>query len=213
MKPVMFCRNTSGMPRWQHSSMKCAPFSADSVNRMPLLAMIADRHAVRCAKPHDQRRAVARLELVERASRRRCARSPRARRRASACPAGRRRRSPRVVAAALRRLERHRRGLAAIQVGDDAARDRQRVRVVVGAGGRPRPRGACARRRRRAPRPLTTSPVAAFTSGGPPRKIVPWFSHDDRSRRSSPARRRRPRCTSPSPPRSAGCPARTCWPG
>ena len=22
---------------------------------------------------------------------------------------------------------------------------------------------------------LTTSPVAAFTSGGPPRKMVPWF--------------------------------------
>ena len=38
MKPVMFCRNSSGMPRWQHSSMKCAPFSADSENRMPLLA-------------------------------------------------------------------------------------------------------------------------------------------------------------------------------
>ncbi len=38
MKPVMFCRNTSGMPRWLHSSMKCAPFSADSENRMPLLA-------------------------------------------------------------------------------------------------------------------------------------------------------------------------------
>ena len=25
MKPVMFCRNSSGMPRWQASSMKCAP--------------------------------------------------------------------------------------------------------------------------------------------------------------------------------------------
>ncbi len=38
MKPVMFCRNTSGMPRWAHSSMKCAPLSADSEKRMPLLA-------------------------------------------------------------------------------------------------------------------------------------------------------------------------------
>ena len=38
MKPVMFCRNTSGMPRCAHSSMKCAPFSALSENRMPLLA-------------------------------------------------------------------------------------------------------------------------------------------------------------------------------
>ena len=38
MKPVMFCRKSSGMPRWLHSSTKCAPFSADSLNRMPLLA-------------------------------------------------------------------------------------------------------------------------------------------------------------------------------
>jgi hypothetical protein len=38
MKPVMFCRNSSGMPRWPHSSMKCAAFSADSLNRMPVLA-------------------------------------------------------------------------------------------------------------------------------------------------------------------------------
>ena len=40
MKPVMFCRNTSGMPRWAHNSMKCAPFSALSENRMPLFATI-----------------------------------------------------------------------------------------------------------------------------------------------------------------------------
>ena len=38
MKPVMFCRKTSGMRRWQHSSMKWAPLSALSENRMPLLA-------------------------------------------------------------------------------------------------------------------------------------------------------------------------------
>ena len=40
MKPAMFCRNTNGTPRWQHSSMKWAPLSADSENRMPLLATI-----------------------------------------------------------------------------------------------------------------------------------------------------------------------------
>jgi hypothetical protein len=40
MKPVIFCRNTSGILRWQHSSMKWVPFSADSENRMPLLAMM-----------------------------------------------------------------------------------------------------------------------------------------------------------------------------
>ena len=38
MKPLMFCRNSSGTLRWSHSSMKCAPFSADSENRIPLLA-------------------------------------------------------------------------------------------------------------------------------------------------------------------------------
>ena len=40
MKPVMFCRKISGMPRWPQSSTKCAPFRADSENRMPLLATI-----------------------------------------------------------------------------------------------------------------------------------------------------------------------------
>src|SRR5215467_10492957 len=38
IKPVMFCRKTSGMPRWVHSSIKCAAFRALSENRMPLLA-------------------------------------------------------------------------------------------------------------------------------------------------------------------------------
>ena len=38
MKPVMFCRKISGILRWQPSSMKCAPFWADSENRMPLFA-------------------------------------------------------------------------------------------------------------------------------------------------------------------------------
>ena len=41
MKPVMFCRNTSGMPRWQASSTKCAPFCADSEKSTPLLARMA----------------------------------------------------------------------------------------------------------------------------------------------------------------------------
>ena len=51
MKPVMFCRNTSGMRRWQHSSMKCVPLSADSENRMPLLATIPTGMPQMCAKP------------------------------------------------------------------------------------------------------------------------------------------------------------------
>ena len=40
MKPVMFCRKTRGTWRWSHNSMKCAALSADSLNKIPLLAMI-----------------------------------------------------------------------------------------------------------------------------------------------------------------------------
>lgn len=40
MNPEMFCRKTKGMPRWSQSSMKCAPFSADSLNSTPLFATI-----------------------------------------------------------------------------------------------------------------------------------------------------------------------------
>ena len=52
MKPEMFCRNTSGMPSRQHSSMKCAPFSALSENRMPLLARMPTGCRGCAAKPH-----------------------------------------------------------------------------------------------------------------------------------------------------------------
>ena len=65
MKPEMFCRNSSGMPSRQHSSMKCVPFSALSENRMPLLARMPTGHAVDVGEAADQRRAVERLELVE----------------------------------------------------------------------------------------------------------------------------------------------------
>ena len=51
MKPEMFCRNSSGMPRWSHSSMKCAPLSADSLNSTPLLATMPTGWPWMCAKP------------------------------------------------------------------------------------------------------------------------------------------------------------------
>ena len=51
MKPEMFCRKTSGMPRWLHSSMKCAPLSADSLKRMPLLATMPTGWPQMCANP------------------------------------------------------------------------------------------------------------------------------------------------------------------
>ena len=52
MKPVMFCRNSSGMPRRFASCTKCAPLSADSENRMPLFAMMATGQPQMRAKPH-----------------------------------------------------------------------------------------------------------------------------------------------------------------
>ena len=51
MKPLMFCRKSSGTPRWAHSSMKCAPFCAASPNRMPLLATMPTGMPYRRAKP------------------------------------------------------------------------------------------------------------------------------------------------------------------
>ena len=65
MKPVMFCRNTSGTLRWQHSSMKCAPFSATLGEQDAVVGDDADRHALDVREAGDQRGAVARLELVE----------------------------------------------------------------------------------------------------------------------------------------------------
>jgi hypothetical protein len=51
MKPEMFCRNISGILRLQASSMKCAPFTALSLNSTPLLARIATGWPQMRAKP------------------------------------------------------------------------------------------------------------------------------------------------------------------
>ena len=51
MNPVMFCRNTSGIRRCEHSSMKCAPFTALSENSTPLFATIPTGTPITCAKP------------------------------------------------------------------------------------------------------------------------------------------------------------------
>ncbi len=171
----MFCRNTSGILRWQHSSMKCAPFCALSLNKMPLLAMMPTAMPSMRAKPHDQGVAVARLEFVERTA----------------------------IHDAGDDLA-HVEGLARVD-GDHAIQlvcyifrsywrcDRPGAsacflfklvtapRASVSAC-----RSFCARwsatpdrRVCTSPPPrsslVTTSPVAAFTSGGPPRKMVPWF--------------------------------------
>jgi hypothetical protein len=65
MKPVMFCRNSSGTRRWQHSSMKCAPFWAIR-EQDAVVGHDPDRHPVQPAQSRSQqRRAVEALELVE----------------------------------------------------------------------------------------------------------------------------------------------------
>ena len=51
MKPVMFCRNSRGIPRWSHSSTKWAPFSADSAKSTPLLATMPTGWPWTWAKP------------------------------------------------------------------------------------------------------------------------------------------------------------------
>ncbi len=65
MKPVMFCRNSSGILRWLANSMKCVPLSALSLNRMPLLARMPTGKAVDAGEAANQRLPVERLELVE----------------------------------------------------------------------------------------------------------------------------------------------------
>ena len=56
MKPVMFCRKTSGMPRRLQSSMKCVALSADSENRTPLLATMPDEEPVQAGEAGHERR-------------------------------------------------------------------------------------------------------------------------------------------------------------
>ena len=194
------------MPRWQHSSMKCAPLSADSGEQDAVVGDDADRVAVDAREAGDQRGAVARLELVELASRRRGARSPRARRRACAGRPGRRRRA-RAGVVQRRRGSRSRERVRRFQlsVRDDPARERQRV-GVVSAKWSATP--DCARVHVAAAQLLGGDHLAG---GGLHQRRAAEEDRalvldDDRSRRSSPARRRRRRCTSPSPRRSAGCP-------
>ena len=51
MKPVMFCRKSSGTLRRAHISMKCVALSADSEKRIPLLATMPTRNPERRANP------------------------------------------------------------------------------------------------------------------------------------------------------------------
>ena len=53
------------MPRWSHSSMKCAPFCADSREQHAVVGDDADRVPVEAGEAGDERLAVLALELVE----------------------------------------------------------------------------------------------------------------------------------------------------
>ena len=55
MKPAMFWRNSSGIRRWQPSSMKCAPFNADFGIEDAVIGDDADRHAEDPGKAGDER--------------------------------------------------------------------------------------------------------------------------------------------------------------
>ena len=130
------------MRRWQHSSMKCAAFSALSENRMPLLARMPTGMPAQMREAGDERRAVERLELVELGG----VDQPRddlahvvllARvRRHDAVELGR------GELRLARRQQRNVDGLLGVEIGDDAARERQRMRVVgrhvIGDAGFPR---------------------------------------------------------------------------
>ena len=65
MKPVMFCRNSRGIPRWLHNSMKWVPFSALSEKSTPLLATTPTGYPQMREKPQTKVSPYAGLELVE----------------------------------------------------------------------------------------------------------------------------------------------------
>ena len=161
------------MPRWLHSSMKCAPLRRRLAEQDAVVGDDADRVAPDPREAAHQGLAVQRLELVQ----------------------------PRSVDDAADHLADvvRRPGVGRHDVVERARVLGRLLRFVLGQGWsryavracrrssarspaplRRRRRGGrrhrtCgrARRRHRGPRRTTTSPVAAFTSGGPPRKIVP----------------------------------------
>ena len=74
MKPVMFCRNSSGMLRWLAQLDEMRALERALAEQDAVVGEDADGQAVDVREAADQRRAVQRLELIELASRRRCAR-------------------------------------------------------------------------------------------------------------------------------------------
>ncbi len=174
MKPVMFCRNTRGTLRWQHSSMKCAPLTADSLNRMPLLAMMPTCMPSMRAKPQTRvlpKRALNSSNTLPSTMRAMISRTSNGLRVSvgitpySSCASKSGAAGTASVGAAglflfkfFTAVRARARACRSLSARWSATPDR---RVCTS----PPPRSSA----------LTTSPVAAFTSGGPPRKMVPWF--------------------------------------
>ena len=52
IKPVIFCKKSNGILRWQQSSMKWAPFFELSENKTPLFPIIPISIPQTFAKPH-----------------------------------------------------------------------------------------------------------------------------------------------------------------
>ena len=65
MKPVMFCRNSSGMLRWLAQLDEVRALERALAEQDAVVGEDADRVAVDVREAADQRRAVERLELVE----------------------------------------------------------------------------------------------------------------------------------------------------
>ena len=99
-----------------------------------------------------------------------------------------------------------------VEVRNDAAHERERVavvhRVMIGDAGEPRMHVGAAEVLGR--HHLAGRGLHQRRAGEEDRALL---AHDDRSRPTSPAHRRRPPCTSPSRRRSAECRARTASPG
>ena len=174
MKPVMFCRKTSGILRRQHISMKCAPLTRALREEDAVVGENADRVAHDAREPADERRAVSRLELVEAAAVDDAGDDlahvvGAARGRPGRCRRCRRGRMPaaRAASAPTDRSSFGRPRLATM------LRTMSSASSSVSAKWSATPEIAVCTSAPPSSSAETISPVAAFTSGGPPRKIVP----------------------------------------
>mmetsp|Transcript_6016 Transcript_6016/g.18087 ORF Transcript_6016/g.18087 Transcript_6016/m.18087 type:complete len:206 (+) Transcript_6016:468-1085(+) len=183
IKPVIFCRKTSGMPRCEHSWMKCEPLSAESGKSAPLLATMPTLRPSMVAKavtsvvpysalnsctepPSTTRSMISRTSYA-------CFRSAGttvpSSSSAGSLAGGAKLSAPAARAASPRAALVPRVALAT------------HLRASASACSSLTARWSATPEMRQCTSPppsssaVTTSPVAASTSGGPPRKIVPWF--------------------------------------